>query len=673
MENREGFAQNAFLGEKARNVGLVKKIDDTAEKINKILNPIDDAAKRKTEGDSIKLIRGLGIQVDKVTTLNETLIDRNKTQDQKANAKGVLDILANSTYIALKYGEKGKFARVVEAGSVMGINDILPEALKGLGEKVRDVEIKNTEIKKVLDNLDKKGRVLKVAGEGGKRKLSENLEDAIEQLSEIENLDAKGYKEIMIVSAYLGAEIEKLYEPGEGGQQREKGTEGQEEDIFPEGYKEQLVLARILLEKVESSQRTTRDPYLGQYAAKLEEFAGRVDIDPDVAIEIRSRLKLHDSSVLMRKANGYIDAPRSGGDPECPTVGMAATLAEGMGHALDNEAIGFFLKSEANGLPTALAWDKYQNVNCSYRRYLEAIQPGLSGDLKIVVDNDPDMGTIDATYFTDSDPRRKKLVDDRVIEEIVSTSGVDVNLATKAWELIKKMSIATGENAVFNSGLTGNDEMAEDIYLKKYRQGRDVKGRTRGPQITIDKISGLGNSWLRKVSGYQPYNEKSGVKPLFTKDIVVEPDPKEHLGIEDGSYVFQFGAWWSAKIHPLRDLLLDRQPDPQKMLNIDFFQNAVDYFNKADPDGSKKLRRYWIAGVLDMACSIGSLGWTQDDISKFRQFATKIPLSKDAGVFLDRYEWDDIMERGKFVGKMLQLDGKRIWQNYAFGGGSKKR
>jgi hypothetical protein len=476
----------------------------------------------------------------------------------------------------------------------------------------------------------------------------------------------------------LGTEVEKIHEITGGSDHRHGGVvEDQEESKFPESREEQLALVRVLLDKIESSQKTTRDLYLGQYAAKLEEWATRVDVDPDVAIEIRSRLKLHDCSVLMRKANGYIDTPRSGGDPECPTVGMAATLAEGMGHALDNEAIGFFLKSEANGIPTALAWDKYQHINCTYRKYLEKIHPGLSDNLKVEVDNDPDMGTIDATYFTDADPKRKRQVDDHIIEEIVSATGVDANLATKAWELTKKMAVATGESSVFNGALTGNDEMAEDVYLKNYRERRDEKGRPRGPQITLHKISGLGNSWLRRVSGQEPYIIGRGVGPLYAKDVVVEPNPEKHLGIEDGSYVFNFGVWWSAKIHPLRDLLLDRQPDPQKMLNIDFFQTAVDYFNKADPDGKKNLRKWWIVGALDLACSIGSLSWTQDDISKFKQFATKVPLSenipKGPKVFLEPSEWNDLMKQGKFTGKMLQLDMKRTWQGYAFGNRGSKR
>lgn len=209
LESRVGFAQNAFLGEKARNPDLVKRIDEAALKVDKVLNPIDDAAKRKAVGDSIKLIRDEGIQVDSVTTLNETLVDRNKSDQQRENAEEVLDVLANATYVAMKYGKNEEATKALESGSPEAIKAILPEPLKDLSERVRNVEIANEDIRGILNSLDKKGRVLKAAGEGGKKKLRDNLEDAIGKLSELEVTDERSDEEMMRVSAYLGFEAEE--------------------------------------------------------------------------------------------------------------------------------------------------------------------------------------------------------------------------------------------------------------------------------------------------------------------------------------------------------------------------------------------------------------------------------------------------------------------------------
>ena len=140
----------------------------------------------------------------------------------------------------------------------------------------------------------------------------------------------------------------------------------------------------------------------------------------------------------------------------------------------------------------------------------------------------------------------------------------------------KKLSLATGEDSVFNESLEGNDEMAEDMYLRIYRGKRDKAGRPRGPQINLPHIIGIGNSFLRRLSGV-PLYDRNNPPYLLSKDVVVEPDPEKKLGIEEGSYVYHFGVWWSGKIHPLRNLLLDRQPDPKKLLIL-IYANSPRFF-----------------------------------------------------------------------------------------------
>jgi hypothetical protein len=666
------FREKAFLGEAVRSEKLINQIDQTAKRVNAILNPIDDIAKKKANGEGAKLVAGLAEtgewKTDRVAELLAAEKDKNRQANQDI-AKQRLDILGKGVFVAMRYGENEDLRDVLGMGSAVEIDNVLPESLKGLGERVRSNIIDEPKILEVLDGLDVQRKRNENKGSLGKKTLAGKIEEAYNKLND---LDLESVKEDQreMVMAFLAAEMEMREGEVVQQNQSEKRTRD-ENDSLPPSKEQQLIIIRHLLEKVESSQRTTRDPYLGQYSAMLEELLNRKEIETGVAIEIRSRLKLHDCAVLMKKANGYIEQPRSGGDPECPNVGSAATLAEGMNHALDTEAINFFLKNGANGLPTSLAWDFYQDINIDYETVLKNIeqsirQPGkyTGSGLETVVDNDPDMGTIKVNYLTDSDPIRKKAVDQYVVGEIVKQKNVEKDVAEKAWLLGKRLALATGENSVFFAALSGNDQMAESMFLKKYRKGRDKSGRPRGPQIHLEKIVGIGNTWLRRSSGFEPY-DNHGVIPLYSKDVVVVPTgDRSKPGIEEQSYVAHFAVWWSGKIHPLRDLLLDRQPDSQKMIGLDFLQSAQDYFNKADPDGKKRLKFWWVMGVLDLACSNGDLGWGQEDISKFRQFLTQRKLSENAGMFLSKNDWDEAMQRGGFASKMLKLDTKRIGQAF---------
>jgi len=202
------YKEKAFLGKMAESASF-KKIDKTAEKVNQILNPIDGAAKRKETGESIKLIRDLGIQVDNVSTLKETLVNVNKSQIQKENADGVLDVLAKGTYIAMRYGKNDEVRADLCSGSVEKIENRLPEPLKGLGERIRSNIIDEPEIIKALDLLDKTRIRAEKAGEVGKTVLAEEINNSIRGLMKL-NVDSTKEDQLGMVMAFLGVEVDKI-------------------------------------------------------------------------------------------------------------------------------------------------------------------------------------------------------------------------------------------------------------------------------------------------------------------------------------------------------------------------------------------------------------------------------------------------------------------------------
>lgn len=210
------YAERAFMGRNEE--AKVRKINTVAEQINRrILNPIDDVARRNVNNQSVILIEGLkGLgewQASSVNDLVETAKDPNRSVNRMI-AEERLDVLAKATYIAMRYGENGEAIDAIQGGSVEQMMELLPEAMKNkeFVQRVRDLEITTPEIREILDKLDKRGRVFKAAGEGGKKGLKNNLEVAIEKLACLDDLDSKGDEEIMRVSAYLGVEVEKMGE-----------------------------------------------------------------------------------------------------------------------------------------------------------------------------------------------------------------------------------------------------------------------------------------------------------------------------------------------------------------------------------------------------------------------------------------------------------------------------
>lgn len=488
-------------------------------------------------------------------------------------------------------------------------------------------------------------------------------------------------REAEMIMTYLTEMVRREAEKARIAAEREAAEARKREDV-PRTETEQLVLVRGMLERLEASGRHTRDYQLGGIAAQLEGWDAAGLLESKVGEEVRSRLKLIDCYVYMKKSNGWINAPKSGADLESPTIGAAATLANGNnGHVLDGESIEFFLKTSANGIPVREAWDMYQDINLNYREWVRKVEQykslgvgSLSGasKLKTAVDNDPSLGTVDISYWTDGNAERRLLVDEYVIELLRGNMKVDLKTAKKAWELAQKLALATGENSIFNAALTGNDEMAEDLYLRLYRKSRDDKGRPRGPQITLNDIEGVGNSWLRKISELKEAGDR--FVPLYARDIKAEE-------IKSGDYVYHNSVWWSVKIHPLRDLLLNRQPDPKELLSINFLQTAQDYFAQADPpgeggfQGKKKLKMIWIKGVLDLAASNGDLGWTSADYGKFKRLATRMSLNTQEKVFVSPESWNEMEKIYHPDRRLAKLHGKMAVRDFilSMGGMDGKR
>jgi hypothetical protein len=220
--------ERAVFGRDVLDADKMTRIDAMAGDINTALNPIDDPARRKATGVLTKMVNDMAAPGEWTCDNAKGLVEAAKDPNRMANrdvAEARLGVLVDATYIAIKYGDNVDLAVALESGSAAEIDRLLPVPLKGLGERVRDMEITNTEIRQILGGLDRKGRVLAAAGDGGRKAMLTNLEGAIMGLSELVGLDEKGDEEVMRVSAYLGAEMGRL----QGGPLREQTEDDGEE------------------------------------------------------------------------------------------------------------------------------------------------------------------------------------------------------------------------------------------------------------------------------------------------------------------------------------------------------------------------------------------------------------------------------------------------------------
>jgi len=213
IETLGGYARNAFLGKEAGNSEYVNAIKVTAVVVDRILNPVDDPAKRRVGEDSIELIHSFRIQVDSVQDLIETLDDPSKTNGQKESAAVVLDVLAKGVFVAMRDGENEDLRGALCGGSVSEIEDRLPEPLKGLGERVRANIINEPQIIEILDSLDIQRERHEKNGPLGRKTLAKKIEEAYDDLDKLDIDDTKGtnYEDQReMVMAFLGVEAGRL-------------------------------------------------------------------------------------------------------------------------------------------------------------------------------------------------------------------------------------------------------------------------------------------------------------------------------------------------------------------------------------------------------------------------------------------------------------------------------
>ncbi len=208
----------AFLGEKARNLPFMERVDATAHKLNIALNPIDKTGEKLIEGNTSRIVSGLAAEgewrCDTVRSLIETSRDTEKIANREVAIQR-LDVLSSATYIAMRHGGNDRLINALGSKDGAAIDAVLPNSLKGIGGRVVEIsinkEITNPKLCDALKKIDRRVEILRASGTVGEEQLGKLIGDKILELSElVDELDSKGYEELTRVSAYLGAEADRV-------------------------------------------------------------------------------------------------------------------------------------------------------------------------------------------------------------------------------------------------------------------------------------------------------------------------------------------------------------------------------------------------------------------------------------------------------------------------------
>lgn len=475
---------------------------------------------------------------------------------------------------------------------------------------------------------------------------------------------------------------------------------------------------RDILKEIEDSGRDVSDLSLNsrKFTHLIDVANGRCDVaglsdqeKKDLSREIKMRLFLNDLYLATSDVH----------DIEGIAKVMIAFHKGDTDKTLDKEFISFFLKDGANGLPVSDAWDMRQEAYFNYggidirdgvtkvdggRGILDKIEkdsPDLvleyannyadknqekvrkDGREKVVEEGKKkflQVGLLMSenrkygiykNYFVnfrnDLDLNRKEIVKNYMEAELIKKNKCNEKIAERAFELARKLSVATYTDSAANVAFADGDDYAELIMFKflRYQDGvetgvevengvqikKPAKNKPVGSIETIKYIDSLTPPWLATLT-----DKKAGRgmwRPVKAADINAENiDPKSESTYHFGSIILK--KVQEAKMALMTSLTPKDALDPDKLQKIyDRLSKVVAEADKAgwnvldvnffpipEIDGERvknrspghlmKAQRFfrsiYVMGVLERATQSSVYGWTRTAYDEFVKLMMKSTL-----------------------------------------------
>ncbi len=408
---------------------------------------------------------------------------------------------------------------------------------------------------------------------------------------------------------------------------------------LPTDLEQQRVFVR---EKLGDIERTIYDCWHLDIASTVSQLESSLDkMYPEIRREARARINLHDSTMLIRQAGGWIERPENMTGLSIPT---AVDTAHNRDHDLTKDVIIFFLREVHPGLDVKNAWDLLQKANYDYNSFVEEINltrlrelltprgitsqeidrvfrllatPAsrpLAGDGvnftnklgrlsnrdktwllsiitedeiksrlfstgdKIPFDDEAQLGAAEVNYSKDNNEERKKAVRKFLVEQLArSYLGGDIAAAAKSFELAEKLARATLETSAYNRMAQAGNDQLAEALGFKGWRKARVGGEKGRPAGPLIHIDGI---------------ESIGTTWLRTllKDRSRQWEIKQPVLTSDidfdqitpDSWNF-FGTVVAPQFYRLKGLFLDRAPDPKKMVKRDYWADLIAIIDRADP------------------------------------------------------------------------------------------
>jgi hypothetical protein len=517
------------------------------------------------------------------------------------------------------------------------------------------------------------------------------------KIQNIHNLIERRNKQFEKTVEYVGG--------GRGGRSRE----GEQKEIITD-----LALVRRLLSEIEESGRDVSDLSLNSHKFTLLKDIATAIRDGTCVCSVDSdrnknrRLEPNGLKELAREIdmrlflNDLFLATSDVHDLEGISKVMIAFHKGDTNQTLDAEMISFFLSkgSEnlvANGLPVDIAWDMRQEGYFNYGGTYGGLDtdPGYDGEGKRIIVKEingpnglldriardrPELITeggmtrekfldvailmrksekfgINENYYTnfrnDLNNTRREIVKKYTIEQMRKKSNCSQKDAEAAFELARKLSVATYTDSAANVAFADGDDYAELIMFKflRYQDGVEVsigndgekkppKNKPIGSTETIKYVDTLTPNWLATVANNE--SDRGMWKPLYAKDI----NSRKISGKSDACY--HFGSIVLKKAFPAKEVLMskakkDEVTDPNivqstyerlskavsevdkagwRIFNPDFFK--ISTISETNPRSTKDLIReqrflrfIYVMGVLERATKSPNFGWSRLEYDRY--------------------------------------------------------
>lgn len=202
--------QEAINLVKTRDESERQRVNKLADEIRvkRIFNPIDAVDQRNVETRARDVVRGLG-GAESVEELYNITKDRNKTDAQKELAEQNIDRLGKAVFLVMNHGGRADLANRVLAGS-QSVEEVLPEAFKGLGDAVVNQLIQSQEVRGILEEVDLVRSRVNFSDPSEVQVLVDEINEVKSRIIKIK-VDPKYNQEVIMAKNYLTA-LKSKYE-----------------------------------------------------------------------------------------------------------------------------------------------------------------------------------------------------------------------------------------------------------------------------------------------------------------------------------------------------------------------------------------------------------------------------------------------------------------------------